>query len=340
MLKIIYQSIDMEKIEQINKNELLFIDLRSPKEYKEHTIPDAINLPVLTDESRKVVGRLYKKGLHDEAILKGVESISQDLPEIFEKILDLKRKYKSLILFCERGGFRSTSLFVLLKSLHINVEKLDGGYKAYRKYIVKKLDEEIEKRNFINLSGKTGVGKTEILNRIRDLDYSVLDLEALANHRGSLLGHIGMNEQPDQKMFESEIYNVLKSSKDLVFIEGESRRIGTLYIPAKLYEKMNLGIQILVEDSLENRVNRIYNEYVDDHDEEIFEALNSLSRYISKEQLEKYKMAIEKKDYEMVIRELCVKYYDKNYSIYKKDFDYILQNDENIIKRLIEIANI
>ncbi|EGY80737.1 tRNA 2-selenouridine(34) synthase MnmH [Peptoniphilus indolicus] len=317
------------------KNEIfILIDMRSPIEFKSFNIPEAINFPILNNEERKIVGTLFDNGEIDRAKSLSVKYAAAKLPTLFDNILELVKNYDHVILYCARGGYRSTVFFQFLRSLGVPVKKLVGGYKAYRKYIRENLEQLVSTKNFVVLHGKTGVGKTEILNRLKSSGLSILNLEELANHRGSSFGSLGLNAQPSQKQFESLLYNSLLKTSDLIFLEGESSRIGNILLPKYLLDKMYKGTNIVIEDTIENRVARIKRDYVNGTKEEINSALDNLSKYISEDRINSYKSHVENNDLEFVIKDLILNYYDSHYAInYSKD-DLHLNNDELILENL------
>lgn len=293
----------------------LFVDLRSPSEHRDATIPGSINLPVLDDEERKQVGILYARGLIDEAKQLGIDAMSAKLPHYFAKLLEWSHAYDHLILFCSRGGFRSAAIFNLLRSLYVKVERLDQGYKGYRTHILNNLPSLVDQIDFAVLDGLTGCGKTEILASLQDSGWDVLDLEGLANHRGSLLGHVGLGTQPSQRQFESMIYDTLIHRKsDYLFVEGESHKIGNVYIPHYLYAKMAEANRFTITSPLTHRIRRIHDEYVTGNDEDILKGLNALKHYVSPEKLDHMISLVQSGDYDQVIENLMVRYYDPKYA--------------------------
>ncbi len=326
MFKIVnYEDIDTNKIDESH----VLIDIRSPSEYKSETIPDAINIPIFDDKERELIGTIYKHESIEKAKKIGMEIGSSRLPEIYEKVSELDKQYHNLIFFCARGGFRSSSLVSLFKSIGINAIKLDGGYKGYRKYINEHLPTEVEKIQFVVLYGNTGIGKTALLKSLKNEGMDILDLEGCANHRGSILGSVGLGEQNTQKMFESLVYESLKNRKtNLVFVEGESKRIGKDVIPNYLYNAMNSGINIKIEASMETRVNNLFREYVHDTDNELIFSLDNLRKYLGDKNIDKYIELINKHEYKQVIEELIVKYYDPLYEYKNRDYSKVFYNDD------------
>ncbi|MDO5755258.1 MAG: tRNA 2-selenouridine(34) synthase MnmH [Tissierellia bacterium] len=302
-----------EQLIQLNKN-FLFIDLRSPYEYTKETIPGAINIPILDDETRVKVGTLYDHDHFSEAKSAGVQFVCKNLPKIIQMILDLDEE-KTPVLFCSRGGYRSTILFELCKDLNIPVYKIHGGYKDYRRFIRKKLKEQILSFHFVTLYGLTGTGKTKILKELSHLGAQVLDIEDLCNHRGSALGHIGLGEQPSQKMFESILYEHLSNfhKSQIIYTEGESQRVGKLLLPQSLYQKINEDTKILITASMNKRIAIIKEEYTHYPKSLLHETIGNLKNILPPKKLRQFQEQIEDENFEALIRELMVHYYDPKY---------------------------
>ncbi|WP_353093498.1 tRNA 2-selenouridine(34) synthase MnmH [Tissierella praeacuta] len=336
-----YENIDQERIDA---NHVL-IDVRSPREYKSQTIPGAFNIPIFNDEERELIGTVYKQESIEKAKIIGIEVASKHLPDIYNKVLEFDKKYKNLVFFCARGGFRSSSLVSLFRSIGINAIKLDSGYKGYRKYINEHLPTVIEKIQFVVLYGNTGTGKTDILKYLKKEGMDVLDLEGCANHRGSVLGSVGLGEQNTQKMFESLIYESLRNRKtNLVFVEGESKKIGRDIIPSYLYDAMNDGINIKIETSMEKRIDNLLKEYVHDTDTELISSLNDLRKYLGDKNINRYIELIGQHEYKQIIEELIVKYYDPLYENKGRQYSKVFFNDnaistaEDIIERFKKLS--
>src|SRR6056297_1183647 len=209
--------------ESLSLKNSIYIDARTKSEYKEATIPGAVNIELLNYEERKMIGTIYKQQSPKKAKLKGVEIVSPKIPKLINKLNHLNEKYDNLILFCSRGGLRSESPARFAELAGIEVFKLKGGYKSYRNYILDHLNSFDIKSTFVILHGNTGVGKTKILLEIEKMGGSILDLEALANHRGSAFGSIGLGSPYNQKMFDSLLYEELKKKdkKDgYIFLEA------------------------------------------------------------------------------------------------------------------------
>lgn len=314
-------------------NNPIFIDLRSEREFEKSTIPGAINIPILDNEERKIVGTTYKNESTTKAKQLGVEMVSKKLAGMYE-ILNEKSFQGQLILFCERGGYRSSVLFQLLRALDMKIYKLDGGYKAYRSYINKHLEESLASFDYVNLNGLTACGKTEILHELEE-KANVLDLEGLANHRGSIFGGMGLGEQPSQKMFESLVFDKINSfDGKLVFVESESIKLGSLQIFKSTHDKYTESShQVLITSPIENRVDRIKKDYLagdlDLLDKEISEDINKLRNYISKEKYNTFMEYLEKRMYDELIEEIMVNYYDKSYKKENEEFELLILNEDS-----------
>lgn len=336
MYKIIkYDDIDNNKID----GTYILIDVRSPKEYESETIPGAINIPIFDNIERKLVGTTYVQQSRDSAKKIGIKAASLKLPDIYDQISELNKQYDKVILFCARGGFRSSSLVSLFMTIGVNIFKLDNGYKGYRQYINKHLPKISDDIKYIVLYGNTGTGKTEILNFLEEKGYNTLDLEGCANHRGSILGSVGLGEQSTQKMFESLVYDSLKNRKsNIVFIEGESRKIGKITIPESIYTAMGEGIHLEIYADINKRIEIVLKDYVHGTDKELINSLNYLRQQLSNRLVNKYISMIKSGNYKPVIKELMTDYYDSHYDCNSRKHSASFENKnsettaDNIIK--------
>lgn len=316
-----------EIIEKLNKDEYVIIDVRTNREFQDETIPGALNMPIFNDEERVQIGTAYTKESVEKAKTLGIEAVSKRLPSMFQEILELNRKYPHLVFFCSRGGFRSSSIVSLLRSLKIDAIKITGGYKAYRNYINDNLQKQIEDINLIVLYGNTGTGKTHVLEELKRLEADVIDLEKCANHRGSTLGSVGLGEPNSQKMFESLLFDELANRKsNTVFTEGESKRIGRSVIPDSFFEKMKSGKHVRIHCPLEVRVDNIMKDYVHETDSELIEALNHLRKRLGNELIDSFIKDIKSGNHYKVIADLMVKYYDPMYEHHVKNYIFNVEN--------------
>jgi tRNA 2-selenouridine synthase len=268
------------------------LDVRSPGEYNHAHIPNAITLPLFTDEERKVVGTAYKQQSRQQAIKIGLDYFGvkmRSMVEDVEKMLDVRRTmYDSssnkssdvhqtsniVLVHCWRGGMRSAALAWLLDMYGFTVYTLIGGYKAYRNWVLQQFEQSYQ---FTIIGGFTGSGKTLLLNELQKQNQPVINLEALANHKGSAFGYI--SNQPTQEMFEnllgknlydvsckmydegSDVNNSKHQTPNCIYIEDESQRIGNIKIPNPFWETMRKSQVVFLDIPFEKRLQHIVEEY-------------------------------------------------------------------------------
>lgn len=343
------KEVNFEEI--VDSENIVFIDVRSEREYGEDTVPNAINMPILTNEERENVGYIYKNIDKDKAKEIGLKYAQVKLVDFYKKAKALNNEGKKIALFCYRGGMRSNSIANILNIMGIDVLLVRGGYKEYRKYVISNLDKYIQKHKYIVLHGLTGVGKTKIIRELDRFGQGVIDLEGLAQNSGSVFGTIGYgNVKVTQKKFESKLLQQLKNiERPFIFVESESRRIGQVNLPEQLYRNMKEGYHVLIETPLDNRIKNIYDEYLDvkadDKDEKIIMAINKLRRRLGNDVVGVLVKELKDKNYIYVIEKLMKEYYDPlyNYSIKKiQNYDMIIKYDniDEAIEKLIEYKNL
>jgi tRNA 2-selenouridine synthase len=234
----------------------IIIDVRSPSEFALDRFPQSVNYPVLSDEERVVIGTLDKQVSSFEAKKAGAALVARNIANILEtKLAHLKRQEKILI-YCWRGGNRSGSLATVLSRIGYSVQTIDGGYRAYRREIIDQLNTLAANFQYKVIVGRTGSGKSLVLQALKTLGVQVLDLEDIARHKGSVLGLAPGDVQPSQKQFESLVWaalNEFDASKP-IYIESESKKIGQCQVPEKLIECMRLSSCIDLNASIETRV--------------------------------------------------------------------------------------
>jgi tRNA 2-selenouridine synthase len=238
------------------------IDARSESEFALDHIPGAINCPVLNDEERILVGTTYKQVGSFEAKRIGAPLVSKNIARYIETLFaDKPRDWKPLV-YCWRGGNRSGSMAHILAKVGWPVVQLDGGYKAFRGYVNTAL-ENPPALEFRVICGTTGSGKSRLLETLDAIGAQVLDLERLAAHRGSVLGHLPGEPQPSQKMFETRIWDRLRrfDPSRPVFVESESKKVGNLRVPEVVMERMRAAPCIALTLSRPNRVRLLMEDY-------------------------------------------------------------------------------
>ena len=239
------------------------IDVRSPAEFAEDHIPGAINCPVLDDEQRIVVGTLYKQTSPFAAKKIGAAYVAENIArQLRESFVDRPKTWRPLIV-CWRGGQRSGAMTLIFRRVGWDAQQLQGGYKAYRKQVVDLLAERPRRMAFKVICGATGSGKSRLLQALVRLGEQVLDLEELACHKGSVLGALPNSPQPSQKMFESALLAVVQGFDPArpVYVEAESRKIGSIHLPDALLETMRAGTCINIEATVEARVEFLLRDY-------------------------------------------------------------------------------
>ena len=251
---------ESELLQNVFLNEVPMIDVRAEIEFARGAFPGAVNFPILTDEERRLVGISYKDNGPEQAERLGYELVSGRQRELrINNWLEFIDRNTGVYLYCFRGGKRSQIACEWLKDAGRNIPRVPGGYKSMRRFLLGQFDKLPK---MILVSGKTGVGKTELL---ASMEHS-LDLEHHAHHRGSAFGK-RLDQQPSQIGFENAVAIELLKFKDRcplhhLFVEDEGRSIGRIQVPHGLQAAMKQAPIVLLEDTIENRVNRIYDEYI------------------------------------------------------------------------------
>lgn len=301
----------------------LIIDARSPREYAESHIPDARNFYALNDEEHREVGTLYKQVSPFEARVHGASFVCRNAANHIKELYPAFTPNAKIAIYCARGGMRSSSLSTIFGSIGYRIDRVVGGYKSYRNFVLDYLDNLPDIR-FITLAGNTGCGKSDLLS---ELD-NVVDLEKMANHYGSVFGDVS-GAQPSQKEFQNRLVHAYRSldAGQHAFVESESKRIGKITLPAPLNRQMREGFRVEITAPLEQRVERIRRMY-DTMDEPFFrERMDRISPYISRDDKTSAIAAFESGDLSRVAEILLVRYYDNVYKITQKP-DVSLCNDD------------
>lgn len=297
----------------------LVIDVRSPCEYEEERILSAVNVPLLSDVERAEVGTLYKAEGELSAKRLALKFISPKIPEIVDRIFGMRKHGQPLVVHCWRGGLRSEAVASFLSVVGFDCFRLTGGYKAWRKEVIQFLDETEWPFTVVALQGLTGVGKTDILKALDSSGLNVLDLEGLANHRGSAFGGIGLGKQPSQKNFEAAIYDKLKSiDGGVVYLEAEGRKVGRLSLPKRLLALIESAPKIFVTSSMEARTDRLVADYAGITDgafkEEALDSLVRLKERLGGQAIAELSELLEQGRLREIAGRLLVEYYDPLYA--------------------------
>jgi len=319
------------------------IDVRSPGEYNQGHIPGSYNIPLFNDEERAIVGTKYRKEGRNRAILAGLDLIGPSMAEKLNKALLLAENSK-LLVHCWRGGMRSESMAWLFSLGGIDTMILEGGYKAYRNHILNKLSEP---RRIIVLGGLTGSSKTHILKYLRATGNNIIDLEGLANHKGSAFGSLGQDPQPTSEQFSNLIFTEWRKCKpdEIIWVEDESKNIGNVFIPDQVYKNMQGSPLIALIININARIPRLAEEYSKFPAEELTASVKKISKRLGGDNTRDAIEAIEKNDYQKAI-EITLKYYDKAYLFGLKNHPakqvYFIESESNDIEenamKVLEIA--
>jgi tRNA 2-selenouridine synthase len=293
------------------------IDVRSPAEYAEDHIPGAISAPVLSNEERAIVGTLYTQVSPFEAKKRGAALIARNVAHHLETLFrDQPKQWKPLI-YCWRGGQRSGAMAHILAQVGWQVGRLEGGYKNYRRHVLAELQQLPALFSFRVICGATGSGKSRILRVLRERGAQVLDLEHLAQHRGSLLGNLPEAEQPSQKMFETRLWDALRrfDAQHPVFVEAESRKIGTLALPDALLEKVRASECIVIDAPLPARITLLQEDYAHFlHDPALLSSrLTHLTALHGHKMVEEWQRLATQGEWPQLVEELLTRHYDPAY---------------------------
>jgi len=300
----------------------LFIDTRSPLEFERGHIPGAQNIPLLSNDERAVVGTSYAQEGSSQAKHKGLEIVSGKLPDIVLEIEQLSKKDIPIIIHCWRGGMRSKSVVSILDIMGIPAMQLLGGYKAYRNYVLSEIGD-FSYPPIVMLCGSTGVGKTEVLKLLAMRDEPVIDLEGIANHRGSMFGHVGLGTGTSAQNFDAQLLNELYRFKEspYIILECESKKIGNIYLPDTLFTAMRGAHRILLSAPIEIRVKRLCGEYCSKEallDPLIEDRIKALLPKLGRQKVNKMLIDFQAGKLEELITDLLMDYYDPLYGYEEK----------------------
>jgi tRNA 2-selenouridine synthase len=288
------------------------LDVRSEGEYERGHIPGAISFPLFNNEERAEVGTLYKQIGKDAAYLRGLEIVGPKMAYFVRQAMQLNPAGKEIILHCWRGGQRSKSLAWLLASAGMQVNTIQGGYKAYRQVTQEYLAEM--RHQLIVLGGSTGSGKTVILQELRNLGEQVIDLEALARHKGSAFGWLGEKEQPHTEHFENLLADELQKLdvNKRIWVENESKSIGRVFLPLRFRLKMKETALFQYELDLESRLDILVEGYAKFAEGELIHSFERIKTKLGGLAFQQAVVAVKSGDFRSAAR-IALVYYDKTY---------------------------
>ena len=293
------------------------IDARSEGEYAEDHLPGAENWPTLNNEERKMIGTLYVQVNQFEAKKRGAAIAARNIAMHIEReVLDKPKDWKPLA-YCWRGGKRSGALSLILDQIGFRVTLVEGGYKAFRAAMLLDMQAKVVALNFQVVCGTTGSGKTRLLHALAAAGAQVLDLEALANHRSSVLGAIPGQPQPTQKRFDTLIWDTLRQFDPgrPVFVESESKKVGNVAVPTSLVERMRASPCLDLTLPIGERVALLLEDYaffVKDS-QHFCERLDVLATFRGKAVVEAWKAQVLQGHFEPVVQDLLTQHYDPVY---------------------------
>ena len=293
------------------------IDVRSPAEFAEDRVPGAINCPVLSNEERVIVGTMHKQESAFAAKRHGAALVAANISRhLLERFAQQPKDWRPLI-YCWRGGNRSGAMTTIFQKIGWKAEQLEGGYKTYRRMVIDTLEALPLTFRYVVICGVTGSGKSRLLRAIAAEGAQVLDLEDLAKHKGSVLGHDPVEPQPSQKMFESLVLAALQSFDPArpVFVEAESKKVGAVQVPDALMRTMRDSPCIRVEATEEQRVALLLEEYEHFlHDPaRLTRQLDCLIDLHGHEVVNRWKSQVAVADWQAHVRDLLVTHYDPAY---------------------------
>lgn len=287
------------------------IDVRSPGEYDHAHIPGAVSIPLFDNDERAQVGTKYKNAGKDAAVLLGLSLVGPKLADFVKQSKKLNPTNKEVLVHCWRGGMRSGSFAWLLDTAGLTASTLIGGYKAYRNAV---LATFAEPRKLLILGGKTGSGKTDILKELARQGEQIIDLEGLANHKGSSYGAIGQQAQPANEQFENLLFQKLQTldTSRRIWLEDESRSIGSCFVPMALWQQMRVAPVAFIDVPKEIRIQRLVMEYAGIDHKLLVEATERIRKRLGGKAIKDALTALDNQDY-ATVADLTLHYYDKAY---------------------------
>lgn len=329
------QKINIEEFLSLSKQHPV-LDVRSPGEYAHAHIPDAVSLPLFDDEERKEVGTTYKQQSREAAIKIGLDYFGVKMRAMVETAESIVQRHKTgttneptpdtVLVHCWRGGMRSAAVAWLLDLYGFKVYLLAGGYKAYRKWVLARFEENY---NFTIIGGYTGSGKTLLLHELEKQNKTIVDLEGLANHKGSAFGALENIPQPGQEMFENLLAEALAGARysgaeektqppngepamNSIYIEDESQRIGNLQLPMPLWNGMRRSPVFFIDIPFEERLNYITKDYGRQAKQTLIDAILRIQKRLGGLETKNAIRHLEADDYKECFR-ILLNYYDKWY---------------------------
>jgi tRNA 2-selenouridine synthase len=294
------------------RNSLPVVDVRSEGEFGEGHIPAAINIPILNDQERVMVGTDYKQKGQLEAIKTGFRLVGPRIIDLVEEAERLSTD-RELLVHCWRGGMRSGNFCHFVGMARMRTHQLKGGYKSYRHTALESFKKPFQ---FIILGGSTGSGKSEILRALKASGEQIIDLEALANHKGSVFGGLMMPPQPTTEQFQNVLFEeILKLDLSRrIWVEDESIAVGKIFLPDDLWKRMSASPLVEVTVSKEARLQRLVNEYGAADRDSFLASMEKITKKLGGQNFNAAKAKLMEGDMRSTIELLLNHYYDKAYA--------------------------
>lgn len=320
------------------------VDVRSPSEFLSGHVTGAVNIPLFADDERAIVGTIYKQEGKKDAIEKGLEIVGPKMAAL-AKNAEVAAVDGVLGVYCWRGGMRSNRMAWLFEQVGLKCTVMEGGYKAYRNTVLQGFSAL---ENLVVIDGQTGSGKTDVLHALRDAGEQILDLEGVAQHKGSAFGDIGMPQQPSSQQFQNDLHYELGklNPKKRIWIEREGMTIGRVYLPQPLWEKMRVSTAMAIDVPMKLRVARLVKEYGAAPTADLAKSITKLQQKLGGQHMKAALQLLEENRLSEVA-ELLLTYYDKRYSFSKEKYldrkplriDLNSDNTLENAKLLIALAN-
>lgn len=294
------------------------IDVRSPSEFAAGHIEDAINLPLFDDDQRAQIGLAYKEFGQEEAVIDGLEIVGPKMAGFAKNVKELLSKRNRSVaddrrvrIHCWRGGMRSRSFGWLMEQVSLQPLILDGGYKSFRSTVLHSFQQPY---NLMVLSGLTGAGKTKYLHLLERRSEQVIDLEGIANHRGSAFGGVGLGAQPTTESFENQLFHQLSQSDNRrrIWVEDEGNRIGSVNVPNAFYQQIRHSPAVFIDASIDRRLDHLLEVYGDLDLSGLAFSIEKIRKRLGGQHVVAAIEALDNKDFRTAAA-IVLKYYDKTY---------------------------
>lgn len=293
------------------------IDARTPSEYALDHIPSSLNAPTMNDAERVLVGTTYKQLSAFEAKKRGAAIAARNIAMHIEQLFMDKPKDWQPLVYCWRGGNRSGSMVTILRAIGWRAQQLQGGHKHYRQLVVDALTRLPSQFHYQVIGGATGSGKTRLLHFLAQQGAQVLDLEALACHKGSIFGGLAHQPQPSQKWFDSQLIDVLRhfDPKQPIFVEAESKKIGQIHLPESLIEAIRRAPVWEIRLPMAERITYLLEDYANyvDHPDQLKQQMTYLLPLFGHTQLAHWQALIDNRQFSCLTEQLLTLHYDPLY---------------------------